>query len=207
MRHELLRSLLFACAVSALIAAATPAPGPRRARRQPNFGEGRGGARDTETGDRPGRDQPGTGPGTASGRTADLTEPPLPAGVARGHRRRARYRGRRGGVNWARHGGTDRRTLIIGQLNVQSVKSKLPELRAEISNVYGFHVLGLCETWLTANVPNRLLGVPGFTSIVPTDRNIVSWLEVTVVWQYWPTTLSKSRCYLHPSLRAVNRVI
>ena len=162
MRHELLRSLLFACAVSALIAAATPAPGPRRARRQPNFGEGRGGARDTETGDRPGRDQPGTGSGTASGRTADLTEPPLPVGVARGHRRRARYRGRRGGVNWARHGGTDRRTLIIGQLNVQSVKSKLPELRAEISNVYGFHVLGLCETWLTANVPNRLLGVPGY---------------------------------------------
>ena len=42
------------------------------------------------------------------------------------------------------------------------MKPKLPELRVEINTVYGFHVLGLCETWLTANIPNRLLNVPGY---------------------------------------------
>ena len=85
---------------------------------QPNFGESRGGARDTEDGDQPGREQPDANPGPAPGRTADLTEPPLPAGGTGGRRHRARYRGRRGGVNWARHRGTDRRMLIIGQLNI-----------------------------------------------------------------------------------------
>lgn len=63
MRHEILRSLLFGCAVSALITAATPAPGPRRTRRQPNFGDA--GERDGAAGaDRqPGREQPGASPG------------------------------------------------------------------------------------------------------------------------------------------------
>ena len=167
MRHEILRSLLFIYAVSALIAAAAPAPAPRRARRGPNLGDGdRGDSRDGGAGRTDGRgpegDRPGAESGPAPGRIADLTEPPLPAGTTGARRHRTRYRGRRGGVNWARHGGTDRRTLIIGQLNIQSIKPKLPDLRAEINNVYGFHVLGLCETWLTDNVPNRLLNVPGY---------------------------------------------
>ena len=33
-----------------------------------------------------------------------------------------------------------------------------------IKDVYGFHILGLCETWLSpkANTPSRLLNVPGY---------------------------------------------
>ena len=84
------------------------------------------------------------------------------AGGTGGRRTRTRYRARRGGVHWARHGDKGRRALIIGHLNIQSLKPKLPELRAVIKDVYGFHILGLCETWLSPNTPSRLLNVPGY---------------------------------------------
>lgn len=83
-------------------------------------------------------------------------------GTRRGGRGASRRRGRRGGANWRRHGDTESHQLIIGQLNIQSYKPKLPDLRQDIDGVYGFDVLALCETWLTPNVPDRLIGVSGY---------------------------------------------
>ena len=64
-------------------------------------------------------DGPGE-PGTLDGRR----------GTRRG--KRSRRRGCRGGVNWRRHGDIGDKDLIIGQLNVQSIKPKLPDLRYDI---------------------------------------------------------------------------
>ena len=83
-------------------------------------------------------------------------------GTRRGGRGASRRRGRRGGANWRRHGDTETHQLIIGQLNIQSYKPKLPDLRQDIDGVYGFDVLALCESWLTPNVPDRLIGVSGY---------------------------------------------
>ena len=65
-------------------------------------------------------------------------------------------------MNWRRHGDVTTDQIIIGHLNVQSLKPKLPDVRNDIHHVYGFDVLMLAETWLSANVPNRLLTVSGY---------------------------------------------
>ena len=75
---------------------------------------------------------------------------------------RSRRRGRRGGVNWSRHGDTGSERLIVGHLNVQSLKPKLPDLRNDIYSTYGFDILALSETWLAPNIPDRLLTVSGY---------------------------------------------
>ncbi|KAF0296725.1 hypothetical protein FJT64_005817 [Amphibalanus amphitrite] len=43
-----------------------------------------------------------------------------------------------------------------------SYKPKLPDMRHDIQDVYGFDILAICESWLTPNVPDRLLGVSGY---------------------------------------------
>ena len=160
MRHEILRSLLFIVVVSVVLRAATPAPGLRRSRPRPTMDSG--GPRDGH----PGAERPLAGngrPDAASDRSPDRTEAPVTTAAGTdGRRRRGRYRGRRGGANWTRHGRSDRRTMMIGHLNIQSLKPKIPELRTDIADLYGFDVMGLAETWLTANVPSRLLSVPGY---------------------------------------------
>ena len=100
---------------------------------------------------------------------ADLTHSPgrqlraqPPVRASSGRRGASRRRGQRGGVNWRRHGNTGS-DLLIGHLNIQSYKPKLPDIRHDIQQVYGFQVLSLCETWLTPNVPARLLSVSGYT--------------------------------------------
>ncbi|KAF0306484.1 hypothetical protein FJT64_022025 [Amphibalanus amphitrite] len=35
-------------------------------------------------------------------------------------------------------------------------------MRHDIQDVYGFDILAICESWLTPNVPDRLLGVSGY---------------------------------------------
>ena len=105
--------------------------------------------------------RPGARPVTGPVRAPDRA--PAPAGgTRRGGRGAARRRGRRGGANWRRHGGTGADQLIVGHLNVQSYKPKLPDMRHDIHEVYGFDILAICETWLTPNVPDRLLGVSGY---------------------------------------------
>ena len=76
--------------------------------------------------------------------------------------RRSRYRGCRGGVSWARHGDRQPNDLLIGQLNIQSLKPKLADLRHDLSELHRFDVLALCETWTTPSVPTRLLQVDGY---------------------------------------------
>ena len=95
--------------------------------------------------------------------------PGTPPGAARRGAPRSRRRGRRGGVNWGRHGDTGVERLIIGHLNVQSLKPKLPDLRTDIHSTYGFDILALAETWLTPNIPDRLLTVSGY-SLYRSDR-------------------------------------
>ena len=76
--------------------------------------------------------------------------------------RRAKYRGCRGGVSWARHGDRRPNELLIGQLNIQSMKPKLADLRLDLSEFHHFDILALCETWITPNIPDRLLQIDGF---------------------------------------------
>ena len=104
----------------------------------------------------PGRQLRSQPPVRESGGATPLTER-----AGRGRRGAPRRRGRRGGVNWRRHGDTGS-DLLIGHLNIQSYKPKLPDIRHDIQQVYGFDVLSLCETWLTPNVPARLLSVTGY---------------------------------------------
>ena len=80
----------------------------------------------------------------------------------RGRRGAPRRRGQRGGVNWRRHGNTGS-DLLIGHINIQSIKPKLPDIRNDIHQVYGFDILSFAETWTTPNVPARLLSVSGYT--------------------------------------------
>ena len=102
--------------------------------------------------------------------------PPLPAAPASGGRARRPDRGasrrgrrRRGGVNWGRHGDTGDDRLIIGQLNIQSLKPKLPDLRNDIYQTYSFDILALSELWLQPNIPDRLLTIDGY-SLYRRDR-------------------------------------
>ena len=83
-------------------------------------------------------------------------------GAHRDAPRSRRRRGRRGGVNWSRHGDSGTERLIIGHLNVQSLKPKLLDLRNDIHATYGLDVLALNETWLTPNIPDRMLTVNGY---------------------------------------------
>ena len=106
---------------------------------------------------------------------------PLPAGAGSalpgrrsadcGRRRRTR-RGRRApsarkrGSKGARHREEHRRPtagvgLVIGVLNVQSIKPKLLELADQL-NHGKYDLMCLTETWLKPSTPNRLLVLPGY---------------------------------------------
>ncbi|KAF0306145.1 hypothetical protein FJT64_022284 [Amphibalanus amphitrite] len=61
------------------------------------------------------------------------------------------------------------------QLNIQSYKPKLHDIRNDIHDVYGFDVLALCETWLAPPVPDRLVGVSGYR-LFRRDRPVSSSL-------------------------------
>ena len=71
----------------------------------------------------------------------------------------------RGGGGWR---ATDHAGLLIGSLNVQSVKPKLLELSQEMHR-FNYDVMALQETWLKPSTPNRLLSLPGY-QIHRTDR-------------------------------------
>ena len=58
--------------------------------------------------------------------------------------------------------------LVIGALNIQSLKPKLLELSHEL-NQHQFDVLSLSETWLKPATPTKLLVLPGY-SVARADR-------------------------------------
>ena len=168
--REILRCLLFIYMVSAFSTAAQPALDPWRPVRP---------------GSRSVRPPAGTGDldptsGAAAGSPAQLTAaavtsqltPPRPArGTRRG--RRSRRRGRRGGARWRRpDAGLRSGELLIGEINVQSLKPHLPDLRLA---VHQYDVVALCETWLSSNVPRRLLSIDGY-QLFRCDRPVTSRL-------------------------------
>ena len=63
---------------------------------------------------------------------------------------------------------TDHAWLLIGSLNVQSVKPKLLELSQELHR-FSYDVMALQETWLKPSTPSRLLSLPGYR-VYRTDR-------------------------------------
>ena len=42
------------------------------------------------------------------------------------------------------------------------MKPKIPDLRVDLSEAHQYDVLALCETWITPNIPNRLLQIDGY---------------------------------------------
>ena len=90
---------------------------------------------------------------------ADRT--PVSSRGRRGGRKRVRPRRKRGGRDWRRHSDNTSDRLLIGQLNIQSIKPKIVDLRSDLPD-YQFDILALCETWLTPNVLNRLLNIDGY---------------------------------------------
>lgn len=153
----LIAAVLLLHSASVILRAAQPAPPPW----WPSVPEGRTAAAPQ------GPPVPSHNPGL---QTVIDQRPPQPAAPASGGRARRRGRGasrrgrgRRGGVNWGRHGDTGDDRLIIGQLNIQSLKPKLPDLRNDIYQNFSFDILALSECWLQPNIPDRLLTVNGYT--------------------------------------------
>ena len=85
--------------------------------------------------------QPRAIPGASH--VADLSRGDRSVGGGRGAPRR---RGRRGGVQWRRHGDIGDQHLLIGQLNVQSLLPKLPDIRVDVDDRFSFDVFILSET-------------------------------------------------------------
>ena len=75
---------------------------------------------------------------------------------------RSRRRGCRGGVKWRPPGDCRTGELYIAQLNIQSLKAKLPDLRHSLAEAHPFDIVALSETWLRPSVPARLLNVDGY---------------------------------------------
>ena len=58
--------------------------------------------------------------------------------------------------------------LLVGALNVQSLKQKILELTQELHH-HGNDVMLLSETWLKPSTPSRLITLPGY-NLVRADR-------------------------------------
>ena len=82
----------------------------------------------------------------------------------------ARKRGSKGAKHRERHqrpaGGV---SLVIGTLNVQSVKPKLLEL-STLLHGHNYDLMCLTETWLRPTTPNRLVMLPGY-QLLRADRS------------------------------------
>ena len=180
MHPELLRCLAVLAVARLLVLAAAPAPAPPYARcRRP------GGALSGPVTDQLRNRVITTRPARVRAAPAESARVPAPPEVAtppaavpvtdpdrgaagRPRRRgaRSRRRGSRGGRIWRtapRPG-----ELYIGQINIQSLKPKLLELRHDIDE-HGFDVIVLNETWMRITTPNRLVPIPGY-QLVRRDR-------------------------------------
>ena len=107
---------------------------------------------------------------SADGSEAQVSSVPCTPGPRRRRGRRGQ-RGRGSQPRGARGGGwrvTDHAWLLIGSLNVQSVKPKLLELSQELHR-FSYDVMALQETWLKPSTPSRLLSLPGYR-VYRTDR-------------------------------------
>ncbi|KAF0303911.1 hypothetical protein FJT64_024168 [Amphibalanus amphitrite] len=105
-------------------------------------------------------------------RPADLSSAPVSRGRPAGRRsggRRPQRRGARGrGSRRSSRPTSASRGLLIGALNVQSLRPKLREL-SEVLHRQKYDIVLLAETWLKPTVPNRLLVIPSY-SVYREDR-------------------------------------
>ncbi|KAF0310285.1 hypothetical protein FJT64_018689 [Amphibalanus amphitrite] len=109
-------------------------------------------------------------PPSPTGPTADGD--PQPRRRTRRGRRApsARKRGSKGAKHRERHQRpADSVSLVIGTLNVQSVKPKLLEL-STLLHGHNYDLMCLTETWLRPTTPNRLVVLPGY-QLLRADRS------------------------------------
>ena len=78
-------------------------------------------------------------------------ERPSPAGRRCRRGKRSRYRGCRGGRRWRRAPNSEGNSILIHQINIQSMKPKILELRQHLSSTR-CDVILVCETWLKGSV-------------------------------------------------------
>ena len=119
----LIRSVIMLHVLHCLLHAAQPAPRPWP-RRPGRPVTGLPTAADTT-------DRPGHRACSHEPPSRVIDTPADPGRTRRGHRGASRRRGRRGGVDGRRHG-ENGSGLLIGHLNIQSYKPKLPDLRHDI---------------------------------------------------------------------------
>ena len=130
-------------------------------------------------------------------------DPPPAAGAAgtsaaeeRSARRRTR-RGNRPGRVRSPNGWRSRDVrsgLLIGAINIQSMKPKILEINHELSK-RRYDLLSVTETWLKPSTPNRLLSFPGyrlFRADRP-DKSGYGGVAVLHAEKAWTLLLSRSR--------------
>ena len=161
-RHrDLLRLLVLLTVVRAVVLIATPAARPPRDAVRGLAGTG---DLDPVSRDPLVRSVPaGAGSALPGGQSADSGRHRRRSGTRRGRRApSARRRGSKGAQHRDKH---QRPTpgvgLIMGVLNVQSLKPKLLEL-ADHLHRGRYDTLSLTETWLKPSTPSRLLTLPGY---------------------------------------------
>ena len=188
MHRDLLRSLVLLVIVQALAGAAAPAPHPWRP--NPRLAWGNAARRGEPVPDdvtnptrvcRAVRAQLSTSPQpTRAPPPPRGPGEPVPADRRQRTRRgkRSRARGCRGGTRWRRPGQAGSRSselMLVAQLNIQSLKPKLPDLRYDLHGDLDFDILALSETFLVSQVPSRLLNVDGY-KLFRCDRPVNSRL-------------------------------
>lgn len=174
--RDIVKYLLIILAVNRLISAAQPARDPWRARRERGetqrplsdwdaASDGAGAVtRQRVTSRNSHRDPAGSGV-TAQTQRAP---PGAPRGRRRGGRGRSRRRGRRAGRIWS-GGENSSGALLIGHINIQSLKHKVIDLRHEL-DIHRFDLLSINETWLRKSTHN-LMKIPGY-SLKRADRSV-----------------------------------
>ena len=162
--RDLLRLVVLLAVVRALVLAATPAARPPPSRAWHRTREGPG---DLET---LSRGTPTCVPaGAGSAVPGGLGNSDRPRRTRRGRRApSARRRGSRGSRQRDRQLSASNSGLLIGILNIQSLKPKLLELYGCMHHGR-YDIMCLTETWLKPATPNRLLTLPGY-HLHRTDR-------------------------------------
>lgn len=100
-----------------------------------------------------------------SGRSGPDIQRPSSGHVTRRGRRSAgaRRRGCRGGRVWRCSGtGDQRRCLLAGMINIQSLLPKIASLQHDHLNRLNYDVCVLTETWLRSATATRLVTFPGY---------------------------------------------
>ena len=176
MHRDILKCLVFLLVFRRLVSCAGPAPDPWRSRA---WRSRAGAASDPRPAcDVIDRGQRVTRPRAAS-TLAGPADPADPAGAVtdssasrgrgrrRGGRGRGRRRGCRGGKVW--RAGTGNNDLLVGHINIQSIKNKMIDLRYEV-DLHNYDAISINETWLR-KATTGLMRIPNYT-FLRADRTV-----------------------------------